>query len=251
MGDSSDNIPGVPGIGQKTAAKLLDRFGSMDGIYENLSELKGKQLEKPARNNKDPGVPEPHGPLRSCGMWIFRSTWSRSASRTSTKGRVTEGFRKYRFNAHLSKVLSLAGMTATPPKPAVEMGEVLSEAEADAFVSRAIEAGEASGHFAGRERASVALSGSAPVPCGRTGSGRGLGRACRRAACAYSARGEIRGARSEKAPAHGLSARFGRACAHRGRGRSPCSLLRRSACGVRAQLFCARLRARRAGGSIL
>ena len=43
LGDTSDNIPGVPGIGQKGSATLLERFGSLDGIYENLEELKGKQ----------------------------------------------------------------------------------------------------------------------------------------------------------------------------------------------------------------
>ncbi len=52
MGDSSDNIPGVPGIGPKTATKLLQQFGSMEGIYENLDKLKGKQLEN-IRDNKD------------------------------------------------------------------------------------------------------------------------------------------------------------------------------------------------------
>jgi DNA polymerase-1 len=39
MGDPSDNIPGVPGIGPKTAAKLLDAYGSLEGILENLSAL--------------------------------------------------------------------------------------------------------------------------------------------------------------------------------------------------------------------
>ncbi len=38
MGDSSDNIPGVPGIGEKTALDLLHRFGSLDGVYENLED---------------------------------------------------------------------------------------------------------------------------------------------------------------------------------------------------------------------
>ncbi|MBR4578889.1 MAG: DNA polymerase I [Oscillospiraceae bacterium] len=38
MGDSSDNIPGVPGVGEKTALELLRRFGSLDGVYENLPD---------------------------------------------------------------------------------------------------------------------------------------------------------------------------------------------------------------------
>lgn len=44
-GDASDNIPGVTGIGEKTAIKLLNKFKTLDGIYENISFLKGKQKE--------------------------------------------------------------------------------------------------------------------------------------------------------------------------------------------------------------
>jgi len=44
-GDTADNIPGVTKIGDKTAAKLLNQFGSIDGIYENIDQLKGKQKE--------------------------------------------------------------------------------------------------------------------------------------------------------------------------------------------------------------
>lgn len=40
-GDASDNIPGVPGIGEKTAARLLNEYGSLAGIYENLGAIKG------------------------------------------------------------------------------------------------------------------------------------------------------------------------------------------------------------------
>ncbi|NTW98409.1 MAG: DNA polymerase I [Geobacteraceae bacterium] len=45
-GDSSDNIPGVPGIGEKTAAKLIQEFGSLDTLLERADEVKGKNGEK-------------------------------------------------------------------------------------------------------------------------------------------------------------------------------------------------------------
>ncbi len=53
-GDSADNIPGVPGIGPKTAVKLLNEFSSIEGIYENLDSLKKKKsLYKKLKENKD------------------------------------------------------------------------------------------------------------------------------------------------------------------------------------------------------
>ena len=46
MGDPSDNIPGVKGIGEKTALKLLQTYGSLDGVYENIDKISGKLKEK-------------------------------------------------------------------------------------------------------------------------------------------------------------------------------------------------------------
>ena len=46
MGDSSDNIPGVKGIGEKGALKLLQEYKTLDGIYENIEDIKGKTKEK-------------------------------------------------------------------------------------------------------------------------------------------------------------------------------------------------------------
>jgi len=52
MGDSSDNIPGVPKVGQKTAAKLLEDFESLEKIYDNIDEVKGK-LQENLKENKE------------------------------------------------------------------------------------------------------------------------------------------------------------------------------------------------------
>ena len=45
-GDNSDNIPGVPGIGEKTAVKLLNEYGSLEGIYAHIEEISGATQEK-------------------------------------------------------------------------------------------------------------------------------------------------------------------------------------------------------------
>ena len=46
MGDSADNFPGCPGVGEKTAVKLINEFGSIDSLIERSSEIKGKLREK-------------------------------------------------------------------------------------------------------------------------------------------------------------------------------------------------------------
>jgi DNA polymerase-1 len=53
MGDSSDNVPGVPRVGQKTAAKLLQQFGSLDRIYEHVDEVKPPSIQAALREHRD------------------------------------------------------------------------------------------------------------------------------------------------------------------------------------------------------
>ena len=55
MGDSADNIPGLPGVGDKTAKKFISQFGSMEGLLANTAQLKGKMKEK-IEANKDLGL---------------------------------------------------------------------------------------------------------------------------------------------------------------------------------------------------
>ena len=56
MGDKSDNIPGVPGIGEKTAIKLIKEFGSVDNVLKNIDKLKGKLRENLEKYSEDARV---------------------------------------------------------------------------------------------------------------------------------------------------------------------------------------------------
>ena len=53
VGDSSDNIPGVPRVGEKTAAKLLNEYGSLEGIFENLEGLKPPSVKTALGENRE------------------------------------------------------------------------------------------------------------------------------------------------------------------------------------------------------
>ena len=52
MGDTSDNIPGVAGVGEKTAIKLLNQFESVEGVYEHIEEVTAKKLKEKLINSK-------------------------------------------------------------------------------------------------------------------------------------------------------------------------------------------------------
>lgn len=52
MGDSSDNIPGIAGVGEKTALSLVEKYGSLENLYSHIDELSGKLKEK-VENSKD------------------------------------------------------------------------------------------------------------------------------------------------------------------------------------------------------
>jgi len=53
MGDSSDNVPGVKGVGEKTARQLLQKWGSLEAIYENIDEVTPPSVQKKLKENRD------------------------------------------------------------------------------------------------------------------------------------------------------------------------------------------------------
>jgi len=60
MGDSSDNIPGVPGVGEKTAIKLLKEFSSVENVLDHIDAVSGKKLQERLRENREKAILSKH-----------------------------------------------------------------------------------------------------------------------------------------------------------------------------------------------
>ncbi|MEG1512245.1 MAG: DNA polymerase I [Raoultibacter sp.] len=153
-GDPSDNIPGVPGVGEKTAAKLLQAYGTLEGLYENLDKLKGKQLEN-VRDNKEAAFASRKVATIMCDL-EFPLDLEAVRFPDFDEQRVSDHFQKLRFNAHLSKVLALVGKEVVKSEARLEENIVLEDDEATAFVVNALAAGQMLG-IASAESAQASL----------------------------------------------------------------------------------------------
>ncbi|MDR1083017.1 MAG: DNA polymerase I [Coriobacteriales bacterium] len=116
MGDSSDNIPGVPGVGLKTATKLLRLYGTLEEVLAHAEELKGK-LGENVRNNKDQAraSKEVATIVRDVPIDCDLTQVSFPSYDVSA---VTEAFSEFALNSQLRKVLALIG-----EKPAAATSE--------------------------------------------------------------------------------------------------------------------------------
>ncbi|MBI4868717.1 MAG: DNA polymerase I [Candidatus Wallbacteria bacterium] len=124
QGDTSDNIPGVPSVGPKTAAKLIADHGSLDGVYANLDKVKGK-LRENLENNR-------HLAYLSRDLARIRSELeyplALEACRPGTYDR--EALRRLFLELELRKLASLISPGETGPQPAAaDYRTVLAEAD--------------------------------------------------------------------------------------------------------------------------
>lgn len=140
MGDSSDNIPGVPGIGPKTATKLLQAYGSIEGIYEHIGELKGKQKEN-LENNREMAFLS-----REIATIVrdldFPLDLESAAFPAFDAADVEEAFGKYQLASPLARVLSFIDAEAPSREFEFTLAPVCRGAEGAAEVARACAAGE-------------------------------------------------------------------------------------------------------------
>ena len=107
MGDKSDNIPGVPGIGEKTGIKLIKEFSSIENLIENINQLKGS-VKKKIEENKDQAVFSKKLATIITDVPIEISLDELSYG-DYDKNAVIEEFKKFGFNTLIKQVLAMDG----------------------------------------------------------------------------------------------------------------------------------------------
>lgn len=119
-GDSSDNIPGVAGIGEKTAAALLNEFGTLDGIYENLAKIK-PTIKTKLENGKDSAYLS-----KTLAKIMFDAPveLAEIPDFEFDEPKVIAGLRKLQFNSLIRKINKDALASIPEPEKPIEKIEV-------------------------------------------------------------------------------------------------------------------------------
>jgi DNA polymerase I len=136
-GDSSDNVPGVPSVGPKTATELLVRFGDLDGIYAHLDDIERKGLREKLRDNEDAARLSQHlVTLREDVPCTFDPQALRYGGRHVET--LRQLYRELGFTKHLSTLdtepepVLPTSQSAGPPRGTAPGGAAASEADARA-----------------------------------------------------------------------------------------------------------------------
>jgi len=177
-GDASDNIPGIPGIGEKTAAKLVAEYGSLDGVLEHAAAIKGKLGENIREHAEDARISRTVATIR-CEVPIAldfdRVHWG-----TFSPEDVAKAFGELRFTSLLERVLAtvpaqaaageMPAETAAPPLEwAVARGvqqarELLAGATREGgWLGVALDDGTAESLFAVRRDLALAYGGTLAI----------------------------------------------------------------------------------------
>lgn len=116
-GDNSDNIPGVPGIGEKTAVKLLNEYGSLEGIYAHIEEISGATQKKliDGRESAEMSLKlakiMTDAPVKLSDVPALKLDFSR----------ISEVFKRLEFNNLLKKLKIENGLSEIETEPAEEV----------------------------------------------------------------------------------------------------------------------------------
>lgn len=138
MGDSSDNIPGVPGVGPKTAMSMLQKYGNIENIYEHIDEFKGKQRERLEENKELAYLSRKIATIER-GL-DFPLDIEGISFPSFDQDSVEAAFKKYSLVSPLTRVLRLSDGDAEVQMEAIEIeiGDIVKGADALALIEKAI-----------------------------------------------------------------------------------------------------------------
>ena len=128
MGDTSDNIPGVMGIGPKTAAQLILQYGSIDNLYAHIDEIKGKKRENLLAGRDQVAISRQLVELIYDVEFDFDLNDAASDPRTLPVESLLDVFRQLGFNRQQNELRELTGQAPPPPD---NKGEKSSQADDD------------------------------------------------------------------------------------------------------------------------
>ncbi len=131
MGDSADNIPGIPGIGKKTAQKFIKEYDSMEGLFANSHELKGKMKENVEASEEIGLLCKKLATIIIDVPIEFDAEQMRLIPKNEEK--ITTLFEELEFRPLLQRVLSSTPSQASSPKKIEVITEASSSSQFDLF----------------------------------------------------------------------------------------------------------------------
>lgn len=155
MGDASDNIPGVPGIGEKTALLLIKQFGTLENILEHSAEIKKNKVRENLETYKEQAVFSKKLATIIRDMPIAISI-DEFKLNTPDSQRLYEYFRELEFKSLISKLEAEGKVQpAIQEHQAIEVKQALSSIELDELVNKAKAAGAISFKLAGERHSQL------------------------------------------------------------------------------------------------
>lgn len=131
IGDNVDNIPGVSGIGPKTASQLLQQYGNLENLYNNLNEIKGKKrVNLEAAINTLP-LTRDLITLRNNVEFQFELADSVLDPATLPVDEISKIFHELGFDRYTNDLIKITGKTATPVKAVNKSKNQSNESDAD------------------------------------------------------------------------------------------------------------------------
>lgn len=114
LGDKSDNIPGVAGVGEKGATQLLQSYGTLEGVYEHLAEIKDGVRKKLEASREEAFISKKLATIESHVPGVELDL-AKSQMREFDRGAVIQLFRDFEFHSLVEKIPASDGTIATVP----------------------------------------------------------------------------------------------------------------------------------------